>query len=339
MFLMFMISALVSVVMIEGVVRIYESLFIVDQKNSKGMYLFDDVLGWKLVDGRYKQVHQDFDVEYSVKNGRRISLNKDKVDNINPVVNFYGDSFCFGTGVMDAETVPSYLSSMNGSLSVNNYGVAGYGPLQYYLKYMQTGSDYLNVFMIYTGNDYQDVQKSKIAWGPNKPVLTVAGDGYSMIPPEKDFNLILEDNDKKYFELRFPDFVKNLLKSIPFIVAVRNEYIMPDVGYVNESINRMEYVLGKIDKKKSLFVVVPSISLVSGISINSDEGYFREEILKYLSANQFYYVDILDESGITKNDFWRHEGHNNQLGNEKIAAAINNYINFTFLPEWYPHEN
>lgn len=318
-------AIILAVTILEIGVRIYESYFLVPQKNSKNLYSYDERLGWRLNDGTFRQLHRDFDTVYSVTNGLRNS----RSGNSKNVINFYGDSFCFGTGVADDETVASFVAATLENVSVANHGVAGYGPLQYMLKYQNTKSPFLNVFMIYTGNDYQDLQNDRIAWGPYKPHLTGSvedKDTYNISFPPNDFQLILEKDDKADFELRAPNFVKNLLKSIPFLVKLRGEFISPNKSFVQESLKRLDYLLGQIDSHNSIIVIVPSLSLVSNISTNSDEGYFQRELANLLDRKGIKYIDLLSMSDIDPSDFFPHEGHNNEAGNAKIAQTIEAYL-------------
>lgn len=322
-------AIILAVTILEIGVRIYESYFLVPQKNNKNLYSYDERLGWRLNDGTFRQLHRDFDTVYSVTHGLRNS----RSGNGKKVINFYGDSFCFGTGVADDETVASFVAASLENISVANHGVAGYGPLQYTLNYQNTKSPFLNVFMIYTGNDYQDLQNDRIAWGPYKPYLTRRTedqDAYQISFPPNDFRLILEKDDKTGFEPRSPNFVKNLLKSIPFVVKIRSRFISPNQSFVQESLKRLDYLLEQIDPRNSIIIIVPSLSLVSNISTNSDEGYFQREFVNLLDRKSIRYIDLLSMSDLDQSDFFPHEGHNNEAGNAKIAQTIEAYLRKNF---------
>jgi hypothetical protein len=56
-----------------------------------------------------------------------------------PAVAFFGDSFTFGTGLDDAQTLPQIFSDLhNRQIGVLNFGFPGYGPQQF-LRALQTG--------------------------------------------------------------------------------------------------------------------------------------------------------------------------------------------------------
>ena len=59
----------------------------------------------------------------------------------------------------------------------------------------------------------------------------------------------------------------------------------------------------------------------SGISKNSNEGYFVEKLDNYLRVKGFNYINIHKEKILSKSDYWTHEGYNNTSGNEKIVKS------------------
>ena len=317
------LSIFLTVVSLEILVRIYDSFSPV-QTGDKSMYKYDNTIGWELEDGVYTQSHQDFVAQYSVVNGTRVTT-PSGIDS-NTVINFYGDSFGFGTGMADEHTIESFFALLNPDYRVVNYSVAGYGPLQYWMKYNATKSKDLNIFLIFTGNDYKDIQRSKIEWGPYKPMLIPDAGSYQIEKPKSDFRLILSSSDNKHFKFKLFNFVKNLLKRIPIIVEIRSKFISPDKEYVDESLKRFDHLFNDIDKDSTLFLILPSISIVSGISIKDNEGYFREILQQYLISNNLNYVDLLSSGDLNKNDYWKHEGHNNVEGNKKIAKMLDDYL-------------
>jgi hypothetical protein len=73
-------------------------------------------------------------------------------------------------------------------------------------------------------------------------------------------------------------------------------------------------------------VILPSVSLVSGISVRSDEGLFRRELANYLKMNGYEFLDLYSEEKLNKTDFWQHEGHLNAQGNMKVAKALFEFL-------------
>jgi hypothetical protein len=69
-----------------------------------------------------------YDVHYSIdKNSMRVTPDSPKGHG--PAIMFFGDSFTFGQGVNDDETLPNAFSILSG-MRVLNFGASGYGPQQ-----------------------------------------------------------------------------------------------------------------------------------------------------------------------------------------------------------------
>lgn len=85
----------------------------------------------KTVDGRVS-----FDVTYTVDANLFRSIDAGQTG---PAISFLGDSFVFGTGLNDPETLPQQFANLEGrKLPVYSLGIAGYSPAQV-LVTMQTG--------------------------------------------------------------------------------------------------------------------------------------------------------------------------------------------------------
>lgn len=79
-----------------------------------------------------------FDVDYTIdKNLNRAVVSADS----GPTVAFFGDSFTFGTGLNDKDTLPqSFADLYDRKVRVLNFGFPGYGPQQF-LRALETGMD------------------------------------------------------------------------------------------------------------------------------------------------------------------------------------------------------
>lgn len=292
---------------------------------DESLYKYHQTYGWILNDGEHRHIHRDFDVTYKVVNQNRFTENGDKTESL-PIVNFYGDSYCFGMGVKGDQTVPSQASMLLSEYYVKNNGVSGYGPLQYFLRYKDSSApENINVFMIFIGNDYRDILRDSIEWGPKKPVLVKRGDKYEIIYPEKN-EFKDKSNTTAAFRIQTLYYGKHLIKSIPFVVKLRNKFVEADKKTVDAAMESFNYIYGDMNNKNNIFVLIPSISYINKISVNTDEGYFRDSILKYFEANHFSYIDMSSEGLLNEDDFWAHEGHNNAAGNKKIAQIVSDYI-------------
>lgn len=319
-FAMTIMTITVIGIIIELAAQVYfwrlEKVNVVDRR----LYDYDDELGWRLNDGTYKQTHFDFEVEYTIKEGERLTINKTAASDM--VINLYGDSFAFGVGVTDEDTIASKISTKT-KASVNNYGVSGYGPDQYWLKYAKTAkeNDY-NIFLIYTGNDYSEINSRTAGHGnKEKPFFEKAGNTYRLIKPQK----ITVPEPVGDLRLKSVAFLRQVTKGIPLFVRIRNYFVKPDYEYMRETMERFGYIY-KNTGKNDIFVIVPSISLVKGISVRTNEGLFESEMDAYLHEKDCNYLNLYRARVLSENDFFQHEGHPNSKGNEKVASAIADFL-------------
>jgi lysophospholipase L1-like esterase len=315
---MLLIVLVVSLLLLEICAQIY--FYNIESKNkfSGNMYRYDKRFGWSLVDGEYTQTHYDFRATYHIMGGKRLS--RSYVGN-HSAINLFGDSFTFGVGVPDEKTIASFLGEMLEEKLINNYGVSGYGPDQYYL-YSQEKSrpEDLNIFIVFSGNDYKDINsKTDEGGAKQKPHLRRVNDGYRWEFPEY---VEVTDVQESGLQLKSVQFVKHIAKSIPFVVNQRSQFIEPNKEYVDQAISRINYLYGDIDKDRNFFVIVPSYSIVSKISNSDDEGYFVEKLDEYFDSNNFRYLNLSKLNKLDLNDYWPNEGHPNHKGNHKIARMI-----------------
>jgi hypothetical protein len=292
------------------------------------MFQFDKILGWRLNDGIYSQKHFDFEANYTISDGKRLTINNGCTKS-HRTINLFGDSFTFGIGVEDHETIASLLSKEAKEYCVNNYGISGYGPDQYKLLYdMKANGDDINIFIILTGNDYTDINsKTDQAGVRHKPLLVLENNHYSwdFPEPEKDYNNIANIKQSRVSS-KFLDLLRSSLRKIPFIIKLRNYIVKADVDYVKSAIDRFDFLYKSIDRDKTIFLIVPSNSLVSGISKYTNEGCFEQLLNEYLTVNNFKHLSLYQENILHIEDYWIHEGHPNPNGNLKIAASISRMI-------------
>jgi ABC-type transport system substrate-binding protein len=114
------------------------------KQQEKIAFAPDQVFGWTpRAPGVFhvKKVDQKTgSVIFDVINTIDEHLQRKTISAINgPTVAFFGDSFTFGQGLQDSETLPQIFSDLeNRRLRVLNFGITGYGPQQF-LRAMETG--------------------------------------------------------------------------------------------------------------------------------------------------------------------------------------------------------
>jgi len=101
----------------------------------------DPTISYRLTpgfEGKVKTAYFNYDVHIG-NDGYRLSgdntYQEDDAHKQVPIIAFFGDSFMFGQGVEDNETVPSYVKKKKGQLKVLNAGVYGYTPHQEFITY------------------------------------------------------------------------------------------------------------------------------------------------------------------------------------------------------------
>ena len=148
--------------------------------HARKFFEFDPKLGWSNAPN-VQGIHRSKEFSYQVSNNsygmrfREISIDKPKGIKRIAVL---GDSFVWGLGVPDHERFTEVLErQLNAKAEVLNFGVTGYGPIQYYLnidKILMFQPD-LVIVVFCLGNDFAD----NVLWeryGYYKPYATIDGD-------------------------------------------------------------------------------------------------------------------------------------------------------------------
>jgi hypothetical protein len=111
---------------------------------TPGHYVFDPVMGWRAghpgvfhhteLDAKTGQVIFDVDSTIDRNLNRQVLSAED-----GPTVAFFGDSFTFGEGLRDEDTLPQIFADLTGRrMHVLNLAGTGYGPQQF-LRPLETG--------------------------------------------------------------------------------------------------------------------------------------------------------------------------------------------------------
>lgn len=133
------------------------------------------IRGWTLIPNLKNKLHHAATIN-STSNGVRGS----EKENSKPKALFLGDSFCFGEGVDDDETIPSFFQKNFKDLQSINLGIHGYGIDQQYLYLKETISKYnpsLICFIICDNDfrrnfvNFRDAAKPRFDLKNNKVIL------------------------------------------------------------------------------------------------------------------------------------------------------------------------
>jgi hypothetical protein len=132
----------------------------------RGMIVPDDTLGWSVSPGRYtlKLKHRvNAKSEWEVL-PLKVTINDDRSrwtgvvpDPAKPNIYIFGDSTVFGWGVNDEQTFAYHLQMARPDYNVRLLGVAGYGLLHNYLRFLQLKKDiHQNDIIVIGYADYYD---------------------------------------------------------------------------------------------------------------------------------------------------------------------------------------
>jgi hypothetical protein len=120
--------------------------------NYQGLDIYESNRGWTLAPNLRNKLHYG-----SYVNSNNLGVRGAKNNFSKRKVLFFGDSFCFGEGVEDNQTISSFFEEENSGISSVNLGVHGYGIDQQYMYLKDTISKYkpkLTCFII-TDNDFR----------------------------------------------------------------------------------------------------------------------------------------------------------------------------------------
>jgi hypothetical protein len=136
-------SVLLVPALAEGAFAVYEARTAHDVRYSKRYYTSHPILGYGPVPSQTVEARNTgaageaiYDATYTIdENGIRRTLSGDR----GPTFAFFFDSFAFGEGVDDGDTLPQIFADLGGRrFKVINLGFQGYGP-QAFLRTLETG--------------------------------------------------------------------------------------------------------------------------------------------------------------------------------------------------------
>lgn len=277
--------------------------------------------------------HVDFNVVYHTdSDGLRVTAYN---EGRGIKISIYGDSFAFGVGLEDRETLASSLSKMLPLARVRNVGVNGYAPDQYYLRFRKDVEEPKNrpdlaIFVIFPGNDLYEInypyketkEKGKIR---TKPFLAKRKDGYDFIFPQKEIFQRNQDNSYRTHKIG----ILSLLKKSEFLKYVYERILLvPQLSFltelisnfnasyvrkdsINAGLGRFQFCLEQIERSgiPAIYMLVPSKALWKGITLGGYEDTAYRKAKNLLVKKRVPVIDVL--SFLPKEDgyYWPHDGH------------------------------
>ena len=178
--LVFMTSCVIALAGAELALRLWGPE-VLAMGNQYVFYRYDPVLGWDNLAnarGRFSRSEFSYLVQINSIGMRDPEIAPKRSDEYRVAV--LGDSFTWGVGVSYGERFTERLEARDRRLNVLNFGVSGFGPIQYLLqldKVLSMKPDYIIVAFC-LGNDVSD-NVSYAPYNHPKPYVVLTADGES----------------------------------------------------------------------------------------------------------------------------------------------------------------
>jgi hypothetical protein len=280
--------------------------------NYKGMDIYNANRGWALAPNLKNKLHYG---AYINSNSEGIRGTKNNFSG--KKVLFFGDSFCFGEGVDDNQTIPEFFEKDFKGVSSINLGVHGYGIDQQYMYLKDTISKYkpgLTCFII-TDNDFRrnfmdfrDSAKPKFKLKNNNLVVS----NIPVVTPE-DF---LKKKKVSFFKLPF-EAVKHFFIYYGFVGKRKRKKIcsllLSKIKKTTDENNSDLIFIYVNDARRGLWY---RLSYIDRFFINS----FKRKNIKYLPLEKIFGRKEL------KNMFDTLSGHLTSEANKLVAQKLSGFV-------------
>lgn len=322
---------------------------------TPGLYRTDHQLGWTLEPNktiRHKSV--DFDIHYQTDDsGRRRTL---FTASSGKRIAIYGDSFAFGIGLEDSDTVATCLNRLLEPVKAVNAAVPGFSPDQYYMQFRrdldssETRPD-IAVFLILLANDLMDINFHHLTGSGSqqraKPLFVRTDNGFVLEPA------VLPTNPQTTTAVTTPAATPNnetigyrstvltellrksqLLRWLYVNMGSRSAFISNlaskvnaqdvDAAMIEEGIKRFEWVVTRIKDTRVpvVYVVIPSENLLLGKNLGGREDNTYRAVKTSLGNIGVHYVDLLERFPRERGLYFPNEGHWNSRGAAFTAMTL-----------------
>jgi lysophospholipase L1-like esterase len=341
--------------------------------NQYHFYQFDPVLGWSNtpgVTGTYKREEFEYTISINQYGMRQHPVGKKRKAGDYRIA-VLGDSFVWGIGVADEDRFTEILERQLPGTEVLNFGVSGYGPIQYYLmldEVIEFDPD-LVIVSFCLANDYEDNVFYQ-RYGYYKPYATVDDKGKLVIkgrgfPNVRPTRLGTEETRKNAYRTILGSKAlaafANALSASDVDDQVQQSDALPDQqglpGFENALVNAREddlnpkeralrekavrineAILREIQRKLKLHDIdLLLMSAPTKFQYNKSghyghEGVYPEAETVLKNSAQALGIPFLGNvKQLTGNDFWQKDGHWNLQGHVKMATSIAKYLSSSGL--------
>jgi hypothetical protein len=304
---------------VEGVATVLEPKTSINV--TKGWSVTRPVIGWGPEHpGRFHAERRDpksgaviYVADYTIDaNLLRQTISSEK----GPAIVFFGDSFTFGVGVNDAETLPQLFADvLDRKQRVLNLGIGGYGPQQF-LRELETGlfdhligsRPRLFIFMTWAGLAERTACKfSWVRWGPR----------YAL----ENGRVALKGACDDELSLRVRESLEDMASYRLFIEPYLQKLTHKDVELY------VRILLAAVNLAKEKYGVATLIPYIITPGYLKGTGFDDDEIIQRLRDGGAVVVNVSlveDESTGALNI--KGDGHPTPLANRLRASIIKDYI-------------
>jgi hypothetical protein len=241
-----------------------------------------------------------------------------------PAIVFFGDSFTFGYGVNDAETLPQLFADLLGrKVRVLNLGFGGYGPQQF-LRELETGlfdsqiGSRPRLFIFLTVAEWHVERAAcKAYWAPHAPRYVL-----------ENGQIIFKGACNEGPSLGLREWLENMASYRLLIEPFRHKLSHDDVDLY------IRILLAAVNLAKEKYGVATLIPYIAAPGYLKGTALSDEDIVRRPRDGRAMLVDV----SLAKDDDCTHglcikgDGHPTPLANRLRATIIKDYIE-THVPE------
>jgi hypothetical protein len=233
-----------------------------------------------------------------------------------PTIVFFGDSFTFGEGLNDADTLPQVFADLLGRKQrVLNLGFSGYGPQQF-LAELQTGrfdgviGAQPRLFIFMTMAEHSQRTACKPAW-------VRLGPRYAL----ENGHVALKGTCYEGLRVRVVEWLENMASYRWFIEPYLQKITHEDVELY------IKILLAAVNLAKEKYGVATLIPYIQTDGYLKETGFSDDEIVRRLRDGGAMVVDVsLVENEATGALSIKGEGHPTPLASQLRASMLKDYI-------------
>ena len=289
--------------------------------NSEGLYVPRPVVGWGPGHaGRFHAVRTNsatgatiYSVDYTIDADL---LRQTHSGASEPAIVFFGDSYTFGLGVNDAETLPQLFADLlDRKQRVLNLGFGGYGPQQF-LRELETG-----LFDPLIGSRPRLFVFLTAAWHAERTACKPYVSRYSPRFAIENSQLAFKGACYDGFHLLLREWLEDTASYRLFIEPYLQKLTHEDVELY------VRILLAAVNLAKEKYGVATLIPYITTPSYLMGTGFSDDEIVRRLRDGGAVVVDVsLVEDEFTGALTIKGDGHPTPLANRLRAVMLENYI-------------